>query len=192
MLLRDLHCFEYLKLSFSEQQKVARDPKSRLTGPALKKVQSNQRRSIFAFLGLAAVIIAIVVSRPSSTPSVVESTATPTQKAPTLVDGAEKNLWDYLNDNFQGTDWFLWVDSSNYYVDGPVRVIDLNLNSFVSTDKEAAKSIAQTACIAVFTFWNEQERNGERSFEVLYVGDSAGNLYRREDYANGERCQGDG
>ena len=182
---------EYLKLSFSEQQKVARDPKSRLTGPALKKVQSNQRRSIFAFLGLAAVIIAIVVGRPSSTPSVVESTATPTQKVPTLVDGAEKNLWDYLNDNFQGTDWFLWVDSSNYYVDGPVRVIDLNLNGFVSTDREAAKRIAQTACIAVYTFWIDQERNGTRAFEVLYIGDSSGNVYRREDYAGGEKCLGD-
>lgn len=124
-----------------------------------------------------------------STP--IEPTATPVQPQLKLVEGTEEKLQKYLNDNFEGTDWLLWVDSSRYYLDGPIRVIDLYLNSFVSTDQESAKSIAQTACIAIFTFWIDQDREGERSFEVLFVGDGAGNVYRREDYANGERCQGD-
>ena len=120
-----------------------------------------------------------------------EPSSMPVQPQLALVDGTEKKLQKYLNDNFEGTDWLLWVDSSRYYLEGPVRVIDLYLNSFVSTDQESAKSIAQTACIAIFTFWIDQDREGERSFEVLFVGDGAGNVYRREDYANGERCQGD-
>ena len=128
---------------------------------------------------------------PSAESSATPQVAIPTSKPVTLVAGAADKLWTYLNDNFDGTDWFLWVDSAKYYVDGPVRVIDLNLNGFISTDREAAKRIAQTACIAIYTFWIDQERNGKRAFEVLFVGDGSGNVYRREDYAAGERCSGD-
>lgn len=152
--------------------------------------------ALLALVGfLAFMFIAMTNGQPLAT-TVDESmkpTAKPVQtpKPLVLVAGAQDELWTYLNDNFEGTDWFLWVDSTNYYVDGPVRVIDLNLNGFVSTDKNAARSIAQTACIAVYTFWIDQERNGNRAFEVLYIGDSSGNVYRREDYAGGERCAGD-
>jgi hypothetical protein len=136
------------------------------------------------------VVIAFTNTDSSATPAPT-TTSISTPKPVALVAGTEDELWTYLNDNFDGTDWFLWVDSARYYVDGPVRVIDLSLNGFVSTDREAAKRIAQTACIAIYTFWIDQERNGKRAFEVLFVGDGSGNVYRREDYAAGERCSGD-
>jgi hypothetical protein len=133
------------------------------------------------------------ISGSSSEQSIEKPTANPvpTQKPPVLVARTQDDLWTYLNDNFQGTDWFIWVDSTNYYVDGSVRVMDINLNGFVSTDREAAKQIAQTACIAVYQFWIDQERSGNRAFEVLFVGDTSGNVYRREDYAGGENCLSD-
>ena len=129
-----------------------------------------------------------VAQAPSEQPTAQTAKPVQTPKLPVLVAGTQDDLWTYLNDNFQGTDWFIWVDSTNYYVDGSVRVMDVNLNGFVSTDREAAKQIAQTACIAVYQFWIAQERNGTRAFEVLFVGDTSGNVYRREDYAGGENC----
>ena len=160
--------------------------------------QENAKSQPGCFLGYIVVValLAILGNTWKPTPETsapIEPTAAPAQtpKPAALVAGAEDELWAYLNDNFEGTDWFLWVDSANYYVDGPVRVIDLNLNGFISTDREAAKRIAQTACIAIYTFWIDQERNGKRAFEVLFVGDGSGNVYRREDYAAGERCSGD-
>jgi hypothetical protein len=172
---------------------------SRLSPRAKRQMWREMVQGAVALLALvgflAFMFVAMTNGQPPATTAETstEPTATPVQtpKPLALVAGADEELWNYLNDNFQGTDWFLWVDSTNYYGDGPVRVIDLNLNGFVSTDRSAAKQIAQTACIAVYTYWIDQERNGNRSFEVLYVGDSSGNVYRREDYAGGERCSGD-
>jgi hypothetical protein len=148
--------------------------------------------SALALVGFSLAFVAIINSYPPTTtveqPTAQTAKPVQTPKLPVLIAGTQDDLWTYLNDNFQGTDWFIWVDSTNYYVDGSVRVMDVNLNGFVSTDREAAKQIAQTACIAVYQFWIAQERNGTRAFEVLFVGDTSGNVYRREDYAGGENC----
>lgn len=133
------------------------------------------------------------ISGQSSKPSIEQPTPTPvpTQTPPVLVAGTQDDLTTYLIDNFQGTDWFMWVEATSYYVDGSVRVMNIYLNAFVATDRDAAKQIAQTACIAVYQYWIDQERNGNRAFEVLFVGDDSGNVYRREDYAGGENCLSD-
>ena len=192
--------------SLTSEQKAAfnesNDLQHRLTPKAKRQRQIGGVFEFIGCLGLlaaGAVLIVGIVNAPkspldisgsSSEQSIETPTANPvpTQKPPVLVAGTQDDLWTYLNDNFQGTDWFIWVDSTNYYVDGSVRVMDVNLNGFVSTDREAAKQIAQTACIAVYQFWIAQERNGTRAFEVLFVGDTSGNVYRREDYAGGENC----
>jgi hypothetical protein len=177
------------------RNRISREAGAQMRAEQKQKDDEDRNRFPFKFMAVVALLaIATSIWKPTpETSAPIEPTAAlaQTPKPAVLVAGAEDELWTYLNDNFEGTDWFLWVDSANYYVDGPVRVIDLNLNGFISTDREAAKSIAQTACIAIYTFWIDQERNGKRAFEVLFVGDGSGNVYRREDYAAGERCSGD-
>ena len=110
---------------------------------------------------------------------------------PSLVSGTQKKVAKYLNSNFDGTYWLPWIDSIGYYGDGAVRNLDITINGFIASDQELAKGIAQTACIAIFQWWIDEVRNGNQAFEVLFVGSSLGNVYRREDFARGENCSGD-
>jgi len=110
---------------------------------------------------------------------------------PSLVSGTQKRIAKYLNSNFDGTYWLPWIDSISYYGDGAARNLDVTINGFVASDREFAKRIAQTACIAIFQWWIDEVRSGNQAFDVLFVGSSLGDVYRREDFARGEKCLGD-
>ena len=110
---------------------------------------------------------------------------------PSLVSGTQKRIAKYLNSNFDGTYWLPWIDSISYYGDGATRNLDVTINGFIASDQALAKRIAQTACIAIFQWWIDEVRSGNQAFEVLFVGSSLGDVYRREDFARGEKCLGD-
>ena len=110
---------------------------------------------------------------------------------PSLVSGTQKRIVKYLNSNFDGTYWLPWIDSISYYGDGAARNLDVTINGFIASDQALAKRIAQTACIAIFQWWIDEVRSGNQAFDVLFVGSSLGDVYRREDFARGEKCLGD-
>jgi len=110
---------------------------------------------------------------------------------PSLVNGTEKRIAKYLNSNFDGTYWLPWIDYISLYESGPVRNLEITLNGLLDSDQASAKRIAQIACIAIFQWWIDEVRSGNQAFDVLFVGSSQGNVYRREDFARGENCLGD-
>ena len=106
-----------------------------------------------------------------------------------LTDGTLKKFAKYLKVNFEGTDWLPYVTSLNYYMDGPyTRVIDVSLNSFITSDSATADSLAQIVCTATFGYWYDEGGLEAAPFDVLFVGNSNGNVFRREDFTNGEKC----
>jgi hypothetical protein len=74
-------------------------------------------------------------------------------------------------------------------MDGPyTRVIDVSLNAFITSDSATGDSLAQIVCTATFGYWYDEGGLEAAPFDVLFVGNSNGNVFRREDFANGEKC----
>ena len=125
----------------------------------------------------------------SPSPSAEASTSPSVEPEKQLTDGTLKKFEKYLKVNFEGTDWLPYVTSLNYYMDGPyTRVIDVSLNSFITSDSATADSLAQIVCTATFGYWYDEGGLEAAPFDVLFVGNSNGNVFRREDFTNGEKC----
>jgi len=125
----------------------------------------------------------------SSSPSAEASPSSSVEPEKQLTDGTLKKFEKYLKVNFEGTDWLPYVTSLNYYMDGPyTRVIDISLNSFITSDSATADSLAQIVCTATFGYWYDEGGLEAAPFDVLFVGNSNGNVFRREDFARGEKC----
>ena len=125
----------------------------------------------------------------SPSPSAEASPSSSVEPEKQLTDGTLKKFEKYLKVNFEGTDWLPYVTTLNYYMDGPyTRVIDVSLNSFITSDSATADSLAQIVCTATFGYWYDEGGLEAAPFDVLFVGNSNGNVFRREDFANGEKC----
>ena len=125
----------------------------------------------------------------SPSPSAEASPSSSVEPEKQLTDGTLKKFEKYLKINFEGTDWLPYVTGLNYYMDGPyTRVIDVSLNSFITSDSATADSLAQVVCTATFGYWYDEGGLEAAPFDVLFVGNSAGNVFRREDFARGEKC----
>lgn len=125
----------------------------------------------------------------SPSPSAEASPSSSVEPEKQLTDGTLKKFEKYLRVNFEGTDWLPYVTSLNYYMDGPyTRVIDVSLNSFITSDSATGDSLAQIVCTATFGYWYDEGGLEAAPFDVLFVGNSNGNVFRREDFANGEKC----
>ena len=109
-----------------------------------------------------------------------------------LTEGTLKKFAKYLKVNFKGTDWLPYVTGFNYYMDGPyTRVIDVSLNAFITSDSATGDNLAQIVCTATFGYWYDEGGLEAAPFDVLFVGNSTGDVFRREDFAHGENCLGD-
>jgi hypothetical protein len=125
----------------------------------------------------------------SPSPSAEASPSPSVEPEKQLTDGTLKKFEKYLRVNFEGTDWLPYVTSLNYYMDGPyTRVIDVSLNAFITSDSATGDSLAQIVCTATFGYWYDEGGLEAAPFDVLFVGNSNGNVFRREDFANGEKC----
>ena len=94
---------------------------------------------------------ASVSAEASPSPSAEASPSPSVEPEKQLTDGTLKKFEKYLKVNFEGTDWLPYVTSLNYYMDGPyTRVIDVSLNSFITSDSATADSLAQIVCTATF------------------------------------------
>lgn len=125
----------------------------------------------------------------SPSPSAEASTSPSVEPEKQLTDGTLRKFEKYLKVNFEGTDWLPYVTTLNYYMDGPyTRVIDVSLNSFITSDSATADSLAQIVCTATFGYWYDEGGLEAAPFDVLFVGNSNGNVFRREDFKNGEKC----
>ena len=125
----------------------------------------------------------------SPSPSAEASPSSSVEPEKQLTDGTLKKFEKYLKVNFEGTDWLPYVTTLNYYMDGPyTRVIDVSLNSFITSDSATADSLAQIVCTATFGYWYDEGGLEAAPFDVLFVGNSNGNVFRREDFKNGEKC----
>ena len=125
----------------------------------------------------------------SPSPSAEASPSSSVEPEKQLTDGTLKKFEKYLKVNFEGTDWLPYVTTLNYYMDGPyTRVIDVSLNSFITSDSATADSLAQIVCTATFGYWYDEGGLEAAPFDVLFVGNSNGNVFRREDFTNGEKC----
>ena len=125
----------------------------------------------------------------SPSPSAEASPSPSVEPEKQLTDGTLKKFEKYLKVNFEGTDWLPYVTTLNYYMDGPyTRVIDVSLNSFITSDSATADSLAQIVCTATFGYWYDEGGLEAAPFDVLFVGNSNGNVFRREDFTNGEKC----
>lgn len=125
----------------------------------------------------------------SLSPSAEASPSSSVEPEKQLTDGTLKKFERYLKVNFEGTDWLPYVTSLNYYMDGPyTRVIDVSLNAFITSDSATGDSLAQIVCTATFGYWYDEGGLEAAPFDVLFVGNSNGNVFRREDFANGEKC----
>jgi hypothetical protein len=130
-----------------------------------------------------------VSAEASPSPSVEASPSPSVEPEKQLTDGTLKKFERYLRVNFEGTDWLPYVTSLNYYLDGPyTRVIDVSLNSLITSDSATGDSLAQIVCTATFGYWYDEGGLEAAPFDVLFVGNSNGNVFRREDFANGEKC----
>ena len=125
----------------------------------------------------------------SLSPSAEASPSSSVEPEKQLTDGTLKKFEKYLKVNFEGTDWLPYVTGLNYYMDGPyTRVIDVSLNSFITSDSATADSLAQIVCTATFGYWYDEGGLEAAPFDVLFVGNSTGDVFRREDFARGEKC----
>ena len=125
----------------------------------------------------------------SPSPSAEASPSSSIEPEKQLTDGTLKKFEKYLKLNFEGTDWLPYLTGLNYYMDGSyTRVIDISLNSFITSDSATADSLAQIVCTATFGFWYDEGGLEAAPFDVLFVGNSAGNVFRRDDFARGEKC----
>lgn len=125
----------------------------------------------------------------SPSPSAEASPSSSVEPEKQLTDGTLKMFEKYLKVNFEGTDWLPYVTSLKYYMDGPyTRVIDVSLNAFITSDSATGDSLAQIVCTATFGYWYDEGGLEAAPFDVLFVGNSNGNVFRREDFANGEKC----
>ena len=125
----------------------------------------------------------------SPSPSAEASPSSSVEPEKQLTDGTLKKFAKYLKVNFEGTDWLPYVTSLNYYMDGPyTRVIDVSLDAFITSDSATGDSLAQIVCTATFGYWYDEGGLEAAPFDVLFVGNSNGNVFRREDFANGEKC----
>jgi hypothetical protein len=155
-------------------------------------------------IGITAAVLILAGIGSALSPAGTGSIATPTPDASAdaeaspsssvepekqLTDGTLKKFEKYLKVNFEGTDWLPYVTSLNYYMDGPyTRVIDVSLNSFITSDSATADGLAQIVCTATFGYWYDEGGLEAAPFDVLFVGNSNGNVFRREDFARGEKC----
>ena len=131
----------------------------------------------------------IVTPTPDASVSAEASPSPSVEPEKQLTDGTLKKFEKYLKVNFEGTDWLPYVTTLNYYMDGPyTRVIDVSLNSFITSDSATADSLAQIVCTATFGYWYDEGGLEAAPFDVLFVGNSNGNVFRREDFKNGEKC----
>jgi hypothetical protein len=131
----------------------------------------------------------IATPTPGSSASAEASPSPSVEPEKQLTDGTLKKFEKYLRVNFEGTDWLPYVTSLNYYMDGPyTRVIDVSLNAFITSDSATGDSLAQIVCTATFGYWYDEGGLEAAPFDVLFVGNSNGNVFRREDFANGEKC----
>ena len=132
---------------------------------------------------------AIATPTPDASADAEASPSSSAEPEKQLTDGTLKKFAKYLKVNFEGTDWLPYVTSLNYYMDGPyTRVIDVSLNSFITSDSATADSLAQIVCTATFGYWYDEGGLEAAPFDVLFVGNSNGNVFRREDFTNGEKC----
>ena len=158
-------------------------------------------------IGVTATVLILAGIGSAMSPSGTGSIATPTPDASAsaeaspspsvepekqLTEGALKKFAKYLKVNFKGTDWLPYVTGFNYYMDGPyTRVIDVSLNAFITSDSATGDNLAQIVCTATFGYWYDEGGLEAAPFDVLFVGNSTGDVFRREDFAHGENCLGD-
>ena len=167
-----------------------------------RKAAIGATAAVLILAGIGAVVSpagtgTIVAPTPDASASAEASPSSSVEASPSpwvapekqLTDGTLKKFAKYLKVNFEGTDWLPYVTSLNYYMDGPyTRVIDVSLNSFITSDSATADSLAQIVCTATFGYWYDEGGLEAAPFDVLFVGNSNGNVFRREDFTNGEKC----
>jgi len=167
-----------------------------------RKVAVGVTAAVLVLAGIGAVVSpagtgTVVAPTPDASASAEASPSSSVEASPSssiepekqLTDGTLKKFAKYLKDNFEGTDWLPYVTSLNYYMDGAyTRVIDVSLNSFITSDSATADSLAQIVCTATFGYWYDEGGLEAAPFDVLFVGNSNGNVFRREDFARGEKC----